>query len=312
MRKTALTLTVIALVIAMGLVRGTAYSDRPLLDQATAEGTVLENQIYRSQALGEVREYTIYLPPGYETSQQRYPVIYFLHGYGGEDTDWISLGNLNDILDRLIAARHIPHLIVVMPDGDNSWWVNNFTNTQRYADMVIEDLIPFIDGTYRTIPVRGSRAIAGLSMGGYGALSLAMQHPDLFVAAVSLSGAFFVKPNKLIYNLALFSTFGPYEKGWTWNKNNPLYLAKAMPRRELTTLAIYLIAGDGDQYRVEDDAAALHKALRDRGIPHEYRVYDGIHDWSFWGKYVSEALCFITAALTKPLQQDAPHSLEGA
>lgn len=125
------------------------------------EGVKMESSILRS----DVR-YAVYLPPDYDISTRAYPVIYLLHGFSDNETGWIQFGEVQQSLDRGIANRNIPPVIVVMPDGKNSWYLNDESGKNRYEDMIFEEFIPFIDRTYRTRAVKEYRAVSGLSMGG--------------------------------------------------------------------------------------------------------------------------------------------------
>ncbi len=161
-----------------------------LLISRAAAGTVLEGQSFESNALGDTLTYSLYLPEGYDSDSRAYPVVYLLHGYGGSDTDWVRFGDVAHTAGRLIAENLIPPTIIVMPDGENSWYVPS----EAFGDVktaFTEDLIDHIDTTYRTIPERTSRAIGGLSMGGYGAAYLAFSHPDTYAAVGVMSGALF-------------------------------------------------------------------------------------------------------------------------
>jgi S-formylglutathione hydrolase len=173
-------------------------------ETASAQGTLVR-QTFHSKSLeanflgdSPDRAVAIYLPPGYtENIQESYPVIYLLHGYTHTQTTWLKLGNLNmdikSILDDLCARNIIKPMIVVMPNGYNKYlgsWYTNSSVTGNWEDYIVEDLVAYIDSTYRTLAQRESRGIAGHSMGGTGAFKLAMKHPDVFSAVFSLSAGF--------------------------------------------------------------------------------------------------------------------------
>ncbi len=140
----------------------------------------------------------VYLPPGYDTSQQSYPVVYLLHGFGGNHRTWQDMEDVKGILDYLISAGEIRPMIVVMPSGFSYMGGTFYTNSQyppggsdvfgMAENYIIHEVIPKIDSTFRTMPDRGHRAIIGLSMGGYGAAKLAIKHPDMFSVAGMHSG----------------------------------------------------------------------------------------------------------------------------
>ncbi|MCR4396427.1 MAG: esterase family protein, partial [Candidatus Saccharicenans sp.] len=108
-------------------------------------GQVLEGLTVQSKILGKEVRYTIYLPPDYQTSSRRYPVVYLLHGYTDNDTGWLQFGEVNLTADRAIAERQIPPMIIVMPDGGVSWYINDYQNKVRYEDFFFQEFIPYID-----------------------------------------------------------------------------------------------------------------------------------------------------------------------
>ena len=184
-----------------------AAAPAPPEPAAGGVGTVA-TQTFRSAALGVNKSYRVYLPAGYARSDRRYPVVYLLHGISGVESDWLERGDLARAADRLRLQA-----IVVMPDGDAGFYANSVTPARYeecmagkspfeeesprastcvhkadYEDYIVRDLIAEVDARYRTVAERRGRAIDGLSMGGFGALSLAMRHRDLFSSAASHSG----------------------------------------------------------------------------------------------------------------------------
>jgi enterochelin esterase-like enzyme len=138
------------------------------------------------------RDVSIYLPPGYESSTQRYPVLYLLHGYTATDRGWMNPNyvGLPEMMDRLIARHAIAPMIVVMPNAFNRFagsFYANSTLSGGWEDFIVRDLVGYVDAHYRTLAVKASRGIAGHSMGGYGALRIGMDHPEVFGAAYGLS-----------------------------------------------------------------------------------------------------------------------------
>lgn len=265
-------------------------------------GQVWEGLKFFSQILNKEVRYTIYVPFDYQHSTRRYPVLYLLHGYTDNDTAWVQFGEVNLIADRAIAEQQIAPMIIVMPDAGTSWYINDYQNKVRYEDMFFQEFIPHIEATYRTRPAKEFRAIAGLSMGGWGTLVYAWRHPEMFAAAAAFSAACWTDediinlPEK-VYEQIMAPLFGPGLKGQErltehFRSYNPLDLIKSQPVDKIKTVRLYLDCGDDDF--LYKGNAALHVALRDRQIPHEFRVRDGGHTWSYWRSGLLEALKFIS------------------
>ena len=152
-------------------------------------GTVSDNLMLTSKLLKMERKYSIYLPAGYNTSSRSYPVLYLLHGSGDDQTGWVQFGEVNQIADRAIAEGKATAMIIVMPDADTGkrGYFNSIGGDFRYEDFFFQELIPFIEKTYRVRTEKRYRAICGLSMGGGGTIVYALHHPELFAAACPLS-----------------------------------------------------------------------------------------------------------------------------
>ncbi|MDP8923738.1 MAG: esterase family protein [Chloroflexota bacterium] len=146
-------------------------------------GSVVVEQRFWSAALAREMHYRLYLPPGYVLEWRDYPVLYMLHGVAGGSSEWEELGLL-EAADRLIAAGEIAPLLIVLPDGGPNYWVDH-ADGARWRDFVVSDIVPNVGRLYRTHPVRAARAIGGLSMGGEGALRIALLHPDIFGIAAA-------------------------------------------------------------------------------------------------------------------------------
>ena len=154
-------------------------------------GKSMEGKIVKSAIMGKDVKYTIYLPAGYETSERSYPVVYLLHGYSDDDTGWLQFGEINRLADKAIADGTIPPMIIVMPDGFVSFYMNSYDGKEKYEDFFVKEFMPIIEKTYKIKAKKQYRGISGLSMGGYGSMNLALRNPELFAAAAPLSGAFY-------------------------------------------------------------------------------------------------------------------------
>ncbi|HMC85034.1 MAG TPA: alpha/beta hydrolase-fold protein, partial [Chitinophagaceae bacterium] len=157
---------------------------------ANAQGSkVYDDLSVKSKILGMERKYAVYLPPGYETSQRSYPVLYLLHGGGDDQTGWVQFGEVQMITDKAIAEGIATPMIIVMPDANTGkrGYSNNATGTWRYEDFFFQEFMPFIEKTYRIKAEKHYRAVSCLSMGGDGTFTYALHHPELFSSACPLS-----------------------------------------------------------------------------------------------------------------------------
>jgi len=269
--------------------------------QTVPQGTVLESLKMDSKMMPDPVNYTIYLPPDYGTSQRRYPVVYLLHGFSDNDMGWIQFGEANMTADQAIANREIPPMIIVMPDGGVTWYTDDYKGKEPWAEMFVNEFIPYIDANYRTRPKKEFRGISGLSMGGYGSLHTAMRNTDIFVACAAFSSGVIPKervtqmPEKQ-YQSYFKSIFGEKLVGEDrfnehWQAFDPFTLLDTVPMDKLKSVRWYLDCGDDDfLYRGN---SALHVKMRMIELPHEYRVRDGAHTWSYWRTGLKDALAFI-------------------
>ena len=264
-------------------------------------GKVQEGERFPSDLLAKQVDFSLYLPPDYEQSSRRYPVVYLLHGFTDDESAWIQFGEINRAVDEAIYNGDVPPMIIVMPDGGFTWYINDFRSRVPYERMFVEELIPLIDSTYRTRPGREFRAVSGLSMGGYGSLMLAMRHPDLFAACAAFSSGLHTddeiiqmtdeRYDRIFSDLFGHRLRGPERLTEHFKAYNPLDLARTLPVEQLTKVRWYVDCGD-DDFLFRGNAA-LHVLFREREVPHEYRVRDGAHEWVYWRTWVVEGLRFI-------------------
>ncbi|MEJ7673807.1 MAG: alpha/beta hydrolase-fold protein [Chitinophagaceae bacterium] len=154
-------------------------------------GKIIEQQIIKSNILKKDVKYTIYLPADYSTSDRTYPVVYLLHGYSDDNTGWLQFGEINRYADKAISEGTIPPMIIVMPNGDSSFYINSYDGKENYEDFFIKEFMPEVEKAYRIKAQKKYRGICGLSMGGYGTLIYSLKYPELFAAAAPLSAAVF-------------------------------------------------------------------------------------------------------------------------
>ena len=266
-----------------------------------AQSKLLENLKMESKLLDYDVEYSVYLPPDYDQSMRAYPVVYLLHGYTDDETGWTQFGEVKRIADKAIASGEIPPMIIIMPDGKVTWYMNDHQGTEPWEDMFVQEFIPHVESEYRIRAKKEFRGISGLSMGGFGSLRLSMAHPDLFAACAAYSAAIwsdqqFTKMPRRQYERMFNKLFGEGlkdEKRLTdhYKAHSVIGMAQNNNVAELKKVRYYFDCGDDDGLTVGN--ALLHIALKERRIPHEYRVRDGAHTWSFWRHSLPIGLKFI-------------------
>ncbi|WP_148252818.1 alpha/beta hydrolase [Aidingimonas lacisalsi] len=262
---------------------------------ATSHGWAgrVTHHTFESEVLDRAYPYNLYLPDEYATAEQSYPVIYLLHGSFGSEYDWASRGGLRRTMDRLIEADTIPPAIVVMP-GSQSWWVDGYNEQAETA--FIEDLIPHIDQTWRTIARREGRLIGGLSAGGYGAVNFILQYPQLFGAAAALSPASY-SPQPPANSSgrrhpAFLGPDGNYDEAMWQRLNYPQYLEGY--RANGVTVPLYISTGDRDAFDIVSHATTLYQVIKDHQPDQVmYRVVPGGHQWRVWRRELPVALRYM-------------------
>ncbi len=264
------------------------------------KGKVIESLTFKSAIVSYPVKYSVYLPAGYESSQRSYPVVYLLHGFSDDETGWIQYGEAGEIADKGIAEGAFPSSVIIMPDGKVSWYFNSADGKDKWEDMFIKELIPFVEKEYRIRAKKEFRAIAGLSMGGYGALELSMRNPDIFSTCVALSSATFsdeeiVKQSDEQYTSYFKDIYGVNLKGEArltdaWKAHSPLHLIHDVPAEKLNGIRFYIDCGDDDF--LYKGNSLLHIGMRDLNIAHEYRVRNGTHSWSYWRTGLYDCLKF--------------------
>lgn len=267
-----------------------------------SHGTVKEGVIINSKILGKEVRYTIYLPFDYNSSSRFYPAVYLLHGYTDNDMAWMQFGECNMIADEAISKREIPSMVIAMPDAGVSWYINSFDGSVKYEDFFINEFIPYIEKNYRVRTEKRYRAIAGLSMGGFGSLIYTLKHPDLFTGCAAFSAAVYTEEEIISqpddrWERIESKLYGPGLKGKDritphLMENNPLFIVKNIDINKLRGVRLYIDCGDDDF--LYKGNAALHVLLRDQKIAHEFRVRDGGHQWSYWRSGLLDGLKYIS------------------
>jgi S-formylglutathione hydrolase FrmB len=242
-------------------------------------------------------------PPSYDAAPgRRYPVLYFLHDGQGDEAVLFREGVV-DALEAAMREGRLPEMIVVSPRGSGTWWIDAHDGTRRMAAFLSDDLVPFVDAAYRTRAARGARLVAGISMGGYGALHWALARPDLFAAAGGLSPAiqqlcspsvaampFFVRPS-------LEAAFGADPVANVLRKND-LY-QMLLDDASLAGRAPFLLVrcGTEDKYRLAEIAVFFDRFASAFGVAHEIRIETGDHAWPYWRRVLPDFVASLAAHL---------------
>ena len=262
-------------------------------------GMVMDDLSMSSKILNMERKYAIYLPPDYDVSRRSYPVLYLLHGGGDDQTGWIQFGEVLYIADKAIREGRATPMIIVMPDANTGkrGYFNDAKNEWRYEDFFFEEFMPFVESNYRIKGEKRYRAVAGLSMGGGGTFMYALHRPELFSSACPLSastGALNLEEAKDRYRRNYNEEVSEKEIEAHYKKYSALELIKDLSAEEIKSVRWYIDCGD-DDFLYEGNSL-VHIALRKKEIPHEFRIRDGGHTWSYWRESLPEVLEFISMA----------------
>jgi enterochelin esterase-like enzyme len=271
------------------------------ISAAQSKGKILENREFQSAILGKPVKYSVYLPEDYDTSQRNYPVVYLLHGLGQNSSSWLQEGEIKSYVDDAIERGTIPPMIIIMPDGERTYYINSYDGKVMYEDFFIKELIPGVEKAYRIRSEKKYRGIAGLSMGGYATFYYSLKYPDLFAASAPLSAAIrndsaFMKQTNEVYAERFARVFGPVAPGG--NRFTPFYRAhsiidivKNTQASELSKVRYWIDCGDDDP--LVEGNCLVHMLLSEKKVPNEFRVRDGAHDYKYWRSGIIDALKFI-------------------
>ena len=290
----------IVAVLAMGLAFGVvAQESRPTAQpsrKVTAESR-MQDRVFQSESLGRPMRYRILLPKGYFQSARSYPVLYLLHGWHGDYQNWSTLTNL------AFYAKHVP-IIIVMPDAGDSWYVDSATTPQdKFEQYIIHDLISEVDEHWRTMRVPHRRAIAGLSMGGYGAVNLALKHPGMFGVAGSISGALNAALPELGQRVdlkpSLDRAFGAANS--KTREQNDVYQLASNAKPESAPY-LFIDCGNNDETFLEPNRrfAAM---LSQKKFAYEYHEFPGEHSWQYWDKRLPSLLKVVEQHIAREMER---------
>ncbi len=237
-------------------------------------------------------EYAVYTPPGWQRGE-RLPLIMFLHGGGGSHQSFEKYGAHLE-LDRLIEQGDIQRAIVVLPNGGNGFWENWADGTRHYRDWVIKGVLPAVQQEYQTLSCPEYCHIAGISMGGFGALRMANFHPDQFSSVTAMSAPIFTKreerPSFLLRLLIPFKRIFGNVASEEIRSTNPYYswVDKRLDRK----MRLQLIWGTNERQGIIDGNENFTKRLTEYGIEHEAIIYEGGHKWRYWVPQLEKVMRF--------------------
>ncbi len=251
----------------------------------SGKGQVLEVE-FHSTLLNKDVQYRIYLPQEYATSQKRYPVLYMLHGYSGKIDEWMWYGLL-DRFDEMINTRQVKPFIIVLPFGDQEYWMDHPDNGPAWGEYVAHEVVDHIDGNYRTLPFKESRAIGGLSMGGNGALQVSMNYPNIF----GVIGAH--SPTMRTYDQKI-----PWWGDEDWFlKHDPVAMVKT--NQYISQVKLWIDIGSDDK-TWRPRALELKQNLLDRKIAFKWTDFPGDHNAEYWTAHVPDYLSWYNSVLVFP------------
>jgi enterochelin esterase-like enzyme len=259
-------------------------------------GKVYDNLSLPSKILKTERKYAVYLPPDYETSDRSYPVLYLLHGSGDDQTGWVQFGEVLNITDKAIREGNATPMIIIMPDANTGrrGYFNDPKGDWNYEDFFFKELVPFVEKKYRIKSDKRFRAVAGLSMGGGGSFVYALHHPEMFSSACPLSAA--TGPLTMDDAKKLLIKIDPNVADSTvtayYNRQSVIALVNNVPDDQKKAVRWYI--DDGDDDFLYEGNCLVHIAMRKKDIPHEFRIRDGGHTWTYWRASLPEVLAFVS------------------
>lgn len=274
----------------------------------------LQHDKFASAVLARDMPFVAYVPDDYQSGRRHYPVLYLLHGAGGDENAWSERGDIKERVDMLIASGAIPPTLVVMPGCPGCWWVDGAKDKAETAFW--SELVPTIAKRYRTIDTRAGRLIAGLSAGGYGAIRFGMKYPDRVAAVAALSPAVYTVTPPTISSARTQAPFlgadGHFRQD-LWTKQNYPRLADYYFGQQFR-VPFYLVSGDSDRFGIAFETALLFKRIFDKQPDAaELRIVDGDHSWLVWANAIDGALKYLYGFAARPHEiageQEGPAAL---
>lgn len=244
--------------------------------------------------------YCALLPPSYDAQHaKRFPVLYFLHGLGGDQTFLVQSGGWSLIEDAW-EQKQFPEFVLITPDADTSFYINAKSGRIKYEDFFVREFVPAMEKKFRLEGTRAGRAISGVSMGGYGALRFAFKYPRMFSSVAAEMPALLEElprgSQNAGFNIFFGKAFGsPVDEAF-WKANTPFVFARTA---NLNGLKIYVDCGAQDNYGFDGGTRDLDKLLTERHVAHSIHIYPGRHDWEFVAQHLMESLKFQAEAFGK-------------
>ena len=240
--------------------------------------------VLHSDVEGQDRELAVYLPPAYLSQpKRRFPTVYLFHGINGGAAEW-QTRDIEARIDRLVRDKGVAQAVVVMPDAESLWYVDS--SAAPWRSMFVEEMVPFVDAAYRTIPDRAQRGVTGVSMGGHGAFTISWAHPEIFSSIASHMGALSFPP--------LVGT--PEEMAATAGEA-PNVQVNERSTEFLSQFRYYFDACEEDDFRFDDAARAMDGSLTAKGVEHTWEVFPtGIHNDACWVPHLVDSFRSHTAA----------------
>lgn len=270
-------------------------------------GRVEDTCTVMSKILDGERKFAVYLPPDYDSSKRSYPALYLLHGSGDDQTGWVQFGEVQHIADEAIRSGRATPMVIIMPDADSGrrGYFNDIHGDWRYEDFFFQELLPFVEENYRIKSDKRYRAVAGLSMGGGGTFMYALHHPELFSSACPLSastGPLSLEDAKRRYSRERrdensgepSQPLSDEQMEAYYKQHSAIELVNNLADDQKSAVRWYIDCGD-DDFLYEGNSL-VHIAMRKKEIPHEYRVRDGGHKWTYWRESLPNVLEFVSQA----------------
>jgi enterochelin esterase-like enzyme len=292
-----------------------------LLIALSAFGLPIEKEGLKlhSEFLKQDVSYSVILPEDYDVSGASYPVLYMLHGIGGDESSWMEYGNVARVMQRMSDEGLIRQFIIVMPCGYQSYYCDTYDGSFRYESFFIKELIPYIDSHYRTFKSPVRRSVLGFSMGGFGALSVALRNRDIFGSVIGLSPS--------IRTDSQYEEEGPqaeWESQWGrifggigkqgaerltgyYLSHSPYHIFRQTPSENFKHFGIMLDIGDKEGTLCPANEE-LHLMLLKNNIRHVWEVRNGGHDFDCWNAALPKALHFADSCFAMPAQPSIPQS----